>query len=95
MPTLHPVGTMILIETQVASDKTPGGIIIPDTAKEKPAKGKVLQIPVKLETEIKVGSVIFFPPNALRQFVIDDQTFSAVAEENIFCYYDNGEKSSL
>ena len=87
MPTLYPVGSMILIEPEVQTEMSKGGIIIPDAAKDRPAKGKVLTIPVKLETVIKVGDTVFFPPNTLKQFVVDDQLYCAVAEENIYCYH--------
>jgi chaperonin GroES len=78
---------MILIEPEVQTEMSKGGIIIPDAAKDRPAKGKVLTIPVKLETVIKVGDTVFFPPNTLKQFVVDDQLYCAVAEENIYCYH--------
>jgi chaperonin GroES len=86
MATLYPVGTMIMIEPEVQPELSRGGIIIPDSARERPAKGKVLQVPVKLETPITEGVTVFFPPNALKQFVVDDQLYCAVAEEHIYCY---------
>ena len=78
---------MILVQPEEQPATTKSGIIIPDQAKERPAKAKVLQVPVKLATVIKAGDTIFFPPNALKQFVVDDQLHSAVAEENIYCYH--------
>lgn len=86
MVTIHPVGSMILVEPETKPETTKSGLIIPDSAKERPARAKVLEVPTKLETVVKPGDTIFFPPNALKQFVVDDQLHSAVAEENIYCY---------
>ena len=42
---IRPIGERVLIEPAKAEEKTAGGIIIPDTAKEKPQRGKVVAIP--------------------------------------------------
>jgi len=41
---IKPLADRILIEPAAAEEKTAGGIIIPDTAKEKPQKGKVVAV---------------------------------------------------
>jgi len=41
---LKPLGDRIVIRRQPAEDKTTGGILLPDTAKNKPQKGKVLAV---------------------------------------------------
>lgn len=44
MPTLKPLGDRILVKRAEAEQKTAGGILIPDTAKEKPIEGTVLAV---------------------------------------------------
>ena len=41
---LKPLGDRIIVERQSAEDKTAGGILLPDTAKNKPQRGKVLAV---------------------------------------------------
>ena len=41
---LKPLGDRVVVEREAAKDTTAGGIVLPDTAKDKPQKGKVLAI---------------------------------------------------
>ncbi|MFA6356771.1 MAG: co-chaperone GroES [Candidatus Omnitrophota bacterium] len=65
---VQPLGDRILVKPVDSEEKTRGGIILPDTAKEKPSKGKVVAVgkgkllddgKVK-ELEVKVGDVILY-----------------------------------
>ena len=40
-PSIRPVGEKVLVERLEAEEKTPGGIVLPDKAKEKPQRGEV------------------------------------------------------
>jgi len=63
-----PIGDRIVVQRQEAEEKTAGGIILPDKAKNKPSRGKVLAIgPGKLlkngqrkPMQLKVGDVVYF-----------------------------------
>ncbi len=65
---LRPLQDRILVERMEESEKTKGGIIIPDTAKEKPAEGKVVatgngrvgEDGTLIPMELKVGDTILF-----------------------------------
>ena len=65
---LKPLGDRILVQRLEEEEKSKGGIIIPDTAKEKPQEGKVVAVgPGKLDDdgkripmEVKVGDRILF-----------------------------------
>jgi chaperonin GroES len=65
---LQPLDDRILVQRLQSEEKTAGGILLPDTAKEKPQRGKVVAIgPGKLKKDggrapmqVKVGDVIFF-----------------------------------
>ncbi|MFA5148316.1 MAG: co-chaperone GroES [Candidatus Omnitrophota bacterium] len=65
---VQPLGDRILVKPVDSEEKTRGGIILPDTAKEKPSKGKVVAVgkgkllddgKVK-ELEVKVGDTILY-----------------------------------
>jgi chaperonin GroES len=67
-PGIRPLGEKVLIKRLEAEDRTKGGIVLPDTAKEKPQKGSVLAVgPGKLldngtraAPDIKVGDSVLF-----------------------------------
>lgn len=71
--------------------KTPGGIIIPDTAKEKPqmgevlavGKGKVLQDGKVVPPEVKVGDKVLFARYAGTEVKIDGEEYLIMSEDEI------------
>ncbi|MFW6019554.1 MAG: co-chaperone GroES [Bacteroidales bacterium] len=61
MKELQPLNENVLLDlTSEQEEKTAGGIIIPDTAKEKPQHAKVVAIGNIENAEIKVGDVVFY-----------------------------------
>ena len=66
--TFHPLHDRILVRRIDAEEKTAGGIIIPDTAKEKPQEGEVIavgpgardEVGKLVELDVKVGDRILF-----------------------------------
>lgn len=65
---LRPLDDRVVVEPQEAEEKTAGGIVLPDTAKEKPQRGKVVSVgPGKLldngkrgELSVSVGDVVIY-----------------------------------
>ena len=65
---LTPIGDRIVVRRQDSQEKTAGGIVLPDTAKEKPQKGKVLAVGAgrqmkdgsRKPLQLKVGDHILF-----------------------------------
>jgi chaperonin GroES len=65
---LRPLDDRVVVEPQEAEERTAGGIVLPDTAKEKPQRGKVVSIgPGKLldsgkrgELSVGVGDVVIY-----------------------------------
>ena len=65
---LKPIGDRIVVRREVAEEKTSGGILLPDSAKNKPSRGTVLAVgPGKLkpdgtraEMQLKVGDKVLF-----------------------------------
>ncbi len=60
MKELQPINQHVLLEIEATEEKTASGIIIPDTAKEKPQFAKVLGISGIEDPEISVGDVVFY-----------------------------------
>lgn len=86
-----PLGERILVKTTDAEEKTKGGIILPDMAKEKPQKGKVLAVgkgklledgSIK-EMETKVGDVVLYGRYAGTEIKYKDEDLLILREEDI------------
>jgi len=60
MKELQPINQHVLLEVEASEEKTASGIIIPDTAKEKPKFATVLSISGIEDPEISVGDVVFY-----------------------------------
>ena len=68
MATLKPLSDRIIVKAVTAEEKTPGGIVLPDTAKEKPQEGeviavghgKMLQSGQLMALDVKVGDRVLF-----------------------------------
>ncbi len=82
---LKPLGKRIVIETLQAEEKTAGGIIIPDSAKEKPQQGKVLSIGKEIEKdgEIKIGDTVMYSKYSGTEITLDNKDFIILEKDNV------------
>lgn len=78
----------VVVKPAAAETKSAGGIIIPDTAKEKPQKGIVMAVSSKDEdgnaTVVKVGDQVLYGKYAGTELTIDGQDFLIMRESDIF-----------
>ena len=84
---LKPLGDRIIIEPQEAEDKTASGIIIPDSAKEKPQKGEIVAIGTGKKDEplnVKVGDTILYGKYAGTEINIDGVEYLIMKESDIY-----------
>jgi len=88
---VRPLGDRVLVKPLEVEEKKKGGIIIPDTAKEKPQEGKVIAVGKGKITEqgktlpldVKVGDRILFGKYSGNEIKIDDKDYLIVREEDI------------
>lgn len=88
---LKPLADRVVIEPIEEEEKTPGGIIRPDTAKEKPQKGKVVAVgPGKrdedgrlIPLEVKAGDMVIFAKYAGDEVEIDGKEYKIMRESDI------------
>lgn len=76
----------ILIEPIAAEEKTIGGIIIPDSAKEKPQQGKVILVGLDKEDEpmeVKVGDLVSYGKYAGVELIVDGTTFLLMPQSDV------------
>lgn len=63
-------------------EKTPGGIYVPDVAKEKPQKGVVVEVGSEVK-EVKVGDTVLFDKYAGSKIKVNDVEYLIIKEEEI------------
>ena len=82
-----PLADRVLVEPEAAEEKTASGIIIPDTAKEKPQKGKIVAVgPGDKDNKItlKVGDCVLYGNYSGTELTIDDTDYLIMKETDIF-----------
>lgn len=88
---LKPLADRVIVKKLEAEEKTSGGIVLPDTAKEKPQQGEVLAIgPGKLDEksnrqpmEVKVGDKVLFAKYSGTEVKIEGIEYLILAERDI------------
>jgi len=84
---IQPLGDRVVIEPAPAEEKTSSGIIIPDTAKEKPQQGVVLAVGTGKPDEpitVKVGDVVLYGKYGGTELKIDGKELLMMRESDIF-----------
>lgn len=84
---LKPLADRVLVEPAVAETKTAGGIIIPDTAKEKPMKGKVIAVGNGKPEEpmtVKAGDTILYGKYAGTEILVEGKEYLIMRESDIY-----------
>ncbi len=90
MAKIRPLGDRVLIEPVEAKEQNKGGIIIPDTAKEKPMEGLVIAIGKKTDKEgkevafdVKVGDRVLLPKYGGTEIKFNDKDYQLVREDDL------------
>jgi chaperonin GroES len=91
MAKLRPLGDKVLIKRVEAETKTKSGIVLPDTAKEKPKRGKVLSVGEGKRLEngtrspvtVKKGDEVIFASYAGTELKVDGEELIIMAEDDI------------
>lgn len=82
----------VLVEPAPAEEKTSGGIIIPDTAKEKPQRGSIIAIgPEKKDEPIsfKIGEIVLYSKYAGNEIQIDGKDYLLMTANDIYGSFEN------
>ena len=83
---IKPLADRVIIEPSAVEEKTAGGIIIPDTAKEKPQKGKVVAVgPGKKDEPItvKVGNIVLYGKYSGTEISFEGNDYLIMRESDI------------
>ena len=93
---IKPLGDKVLVEVLEAEEKTKGGIILPDTAKEEKTEGKIVAVGVgkvlesgKVQApEVKKGDRVIFGKYAGDELLIDGKKCKILKESEILAVYE-------
>ena len=83
---IQPLADRVLIEPAAAEEKTIGGIIIPDTAKEKPLQGKVVAVGKGTKDEemvLKAGDTVLYGKYAGTEREFEGQKFLVMRQSDV------------
>ncbi len=91
MAGIKPLGDRVLVKRLEAEETTEGGIVLPDTAKEKPKKGKVMAVGEGKQLEsgeragfqVKKGDTIIFSSFAGTEVTVDGEEYLLMPEDEI------------
>lgn len=82
-----PIADRVVVEPAAAEEMTAGGLYIPDTAKEKPQRGKVVAVGAGKKDEpmtVKVGDHVLYGKYAGTEIQIDGQDLLIMRESDLF-----------
>ena len=84
---IKPLADRVVVEPAAAEEKTASGIIIPDTAKEKPQKGLIVAIGTGKKDEplsVKVGDSVLYGKYSGTEITLDGKDYLIMRESDIF-----------
>ncbi len=92
MAEIIPIHDHIVVKIEEEEEKTKSGIVLPDTAKEKPQKGKVIAVSSgrlldngqKVPLEVKVGNTVIFSKYAGTEIKLNDEKYLIISEKEVF-----------
>jgi chaperonin GroES len=88
---LQPLGDRVVVEREESEEKTAGGIVLPDTAKDKPSRGTVIAVGdgrllddgTRGKLQVKVGDKVLFTSYAPETIKLGEEELLLMREEDI------------
>jgi len=96
---IRPLQDRVIVQRVQEEEKTKGGIIIPDTAKEKPQQGKVIAAGAgkvkddgkRIALDVKAGDSILFGKYSGQEIKLDGEEYLIMREDEVLAVIDDGE----
>ena len=97
MAKIRPINEKVLVKRLEAETKTKGGIVLPDTAKEKPKEGKVVEVGTgkvlkngeRSKFQVKKGDRVIFSPYAGTEIKQDGEEYLILGEDDVLALVEN------
>ena len=88
---LQPLGDRVVVEREASEEVTAGGIVLPDSAKDKPARGTIVSVGdgrlledgTRGQMQVAVGDRVIFNSYAGESFEVEDDEFLLMREDDI------------
>ena len=88
---LTPIGDRVVVKRLEAETRTKGGIVLPDSAQEKPKRGKVVAVGEgkrldsgeRVKPSVKAGDEVFFSSFAGTEITIEDEEVLVMSQDDI------------
>jgi chaperonin GroES len=95
---LKPLGDRVVLKPVEREEKTKSGIVLPDTAKEKPQEGmveavgtgRILDNGTKVPLELKVGDRVLYAKYAGNEFKLEDVEYLVISEKDVLAVLGTG-----
>lgn len=99
MASLKPLGDRVVVKPKAKEETTRGGIVLPDTASEKPQQGEVVSVGPgrvldngkRVELDVKAGDTVLFAKYAGTEFKLDDDDLLILRESDVLAVVGNGQ----
>lgn len=93
---LQPLGDRVVVEREAAEERTAGGIVLPDSAKDKPSRGTIIAVGdgrllddgSRAPLQVKVGDKVLFTSYAPETVRLNEEELLLMREEDILAVID-------
>ena len=93
---VEPLGDKIVVKRMEADEKTAGGIVLPDSAKERPLQGRVLSVGDgrllndgrRAQPQVKEGDRVLFTSYGGSEVIVDEQELLIMSEADVLAVID-------
>jgi len=97
---LRPLGDRVIVKPKPKDEMTSSGIVLPDTASDKPQEGSVLSVGPgrvldngkRIEMEVKAGDMVLFAKYAGSEVKLDNEDYLVIRESDLLAIVTNGTK---
>jgi chaperonin GroES len=94
---LQPLGDRVVVQPAEREETTKSGIVIPDTAKEKPQRGSIIAVGKgrrdddgeRIPMDVSVGDTVLFAKYAGTEFKFEDEEYLILSEKDILAKVDD------
>ena len=88
---IQPIGDRIVVERESSEETTAGGILLPDSAKDKPSRGVVVSVGTgrllddgsRSDLQLKMGDRVIFSSYAPEELTVNDQEYLLMREDDV------------
>lgn len=82
---IKPLGERVVVRPAPAEEKTASGIIIPDSAKEKPQQGTIVAVPAEKDSPVTVkeGDIVLYGKYAGTEINLDGEDFLIMSQDDL------------